>query len=140
MAGVLLCCLVCQALKGEPWVGSYSIVECVRHLLGQPLYCSAADAGLWVPAPPPTHDSAVSPCFHGCTGIPHHNLLLQIHLSTVNGSPHSGIAPQSLNSTSWLRHLPGDLCPCPGYVWLQQELSDSHSIWAATEQVFHSQP
>ena len=38
--------------------------------MGQPLYCSAADAGLWreamVMAPPPRHDSAVWPCFLGC--------------------------------------------------------------------------
>ena len=47
LCGVLLCILVHQSLKGEPWVGYYSIVQCIRHLMGQPLYCSAADAGLW---------------------------------------------------------------------------------------------
>ena len=56
-------------------MGSYSIVQRVRRLLGQPLYCSAADAGLWggamVLAPPPTHDSAVSLCFHGCLAFLH---------------------------------------------------------------------
>ena len=79
---------------------------------------------------PPTHDSAVSPCFHGClafsTGISNHSLLPHIPsvcLSTVNSSPHPGIAPQSLNSNSQLLRLPGDLCPYPGYVWLQQGLS-----------------
>ena len=35
----------------------YFVVQCIRHLMGQPLYCSAADAGLWereamVMAPP----------------------------------------------------------------------------------------
>ena len=44
---VLLCCSACQALKGAPWVGSYSAVQRIRHLTGQPLYCSAADAGMW---------------------------------------------------------------------------------------------
>ena len=44
---VLLCSLAHQSLKGAPWVGSYSVVQCVRHLMGQPLYCSAADAGVW---------------------------------------------------------------------------------------------
>ena len=40
--------------------------------MGQPLYCLAADAGVWrereamVMAPPPTHDSAVLPCSHSC--------------------------------------------------------------------------
>ena len=65
------------------------------------------------------------------TGISHHNLLPQmpsIHLSAVNSSPHPGIAPQSLNSSSQLLRLPGDQLSCPGYVWLQQGLSDSHSI------------
>ena len=65
------------------------------------------------------------------TGISHHSLLLQIpsiHLSAVNSSPHPGIAPQSLNSSSQLLRLPGDQFSCPGYVWLQQGLSDSHSI------------
>ena len=45
--GVLLCRSVCQALKGAPWVGTYSVVQCVRLLMGQPLYCSAANAGVW---------------------------------------------------------------------------------------------
>ena len=64
------------------------------------------------------------------TGISHHSLLPHIpliSLSTVNSSPHFGIAPQSLNSSYQLLHLPGDLHPCLGYVWLQG-LSDSHSI------------
>ena len=88
-----------------------------------------------VMAPPPTRASAVSPCFHGCllssTGISHHNLLPLIplvRLSAVNSSLHPGIAPQSLLSSSQLLRLIGDLRPCPGYIWLQQGLSDSHSI------------
>ena len=28
-------------------MGSYSVVPHIRHLIGQPLYCSAADAGVW---------------------------------------------------------------------------------------------
>ena len=59
-------------------------------------------------------------------GISHHSLLPHIpsiHLTTVNSSPCSGIAPQSPNSSSLPLHLPGDLCPCPGYVWLRQGLS-----------------
>ena len=62
-------------------------------------------------------------------GISHHNLLPHIpsiRLSTVNSSPHPGIAPQSLNSSSHPLRLIGDLCPIPGYVWLGQGLSDSH--------------
>ena len=26
---------------------SYSVVKCIRHLMAQLLYCSAADAGVW---------------------------------------------------------------------------------------------
>ena len=93
MHGVLLCCLACQAHRGAPWLGSYSVdwhvrhlkglpgwgptlVQCVRHMMGQPLYCSAADAVRWgergyVMALPTTCDSAVSLCFHGCLAFLH---------------------------------------------------------------------
>ena len=89
MPGVLLCCLVHQAprgptlggvllcrsghqsLKGAPWVGSCSVVQCLGCLMGQTLYvqllvlaCGAREA--MVMASPLTCDSAVSPCFHGC--------------------------------------------------------------------------
>ena len=139
--GFLLCRLACQALKGAPWVGSYSVVQCVRHLMGQSLYCSTADAGVWeergygqgstplawlnnvallpwLPGFPPqafptTVSSLTSPL---------------IRFSAVNSSPHPGIAPQSLNSSSQLLHLPGDLHPCPRYSCLQQGPSESHSI------------
>ena len=47
LPGVLLCRWVHQALKGAPWVGSYSVVQCIRRLSGQPLYCSATNAGVW---------------------------------------------------------------------------------------------
>ena len=47
-----------------------------------------------------------------CTSISHHDLphISSIHLSTVNSIPRPGIAPQSLNSSSQLLPLPGDLC------------------------------
>ena len=45
LPGVLLCCSAHQALKGAPWVGSYSVVQCIRHLMGQPLY-SGRNRGL----------------------------------------------------------------------------------------------
>ena len=87
-----------------------------------------------VMAPPPMGDSAVSPCFHGCLTFLHrhfHQNLLphipSVHVSTDNSSLRPGIAPQSLNSSSQLLRFPGDLLPCPGYVWLQQGLSESHS-------------
>ena len=47
-AGFLLYSLAHRSLKEAPWVGSYSVVQCPRvHLMGQPLYCSAVDAGMW---------------------------------------------------------------------------------------------
>ena len=75
---------------------------------------------------------ASSAAWLSSTGISHHNLLAHIplvHVSAVNSSPRPGIAPQSLKSSSQSLRLPGDLRPCPGYVWLWQGLSDSHSIW-----------
>ena len=76
LAGVLLCRSVRQALKGAPWVGSYSVVQCVRCLMGLPsivqlpmLVCRKRDT--MVMAPPLTRDSAVSPCFHGCPAFLH---------------------------------------------------------------------
>ena len=80
VTAVLLCRLVPRSLKGGHWVGSYSVVQCVRCLMGQPLYCSAASAGMWgereamVMAPPPTRDSAVLPCFHGCLALLHRHI------------------------------------------------------------------
>ena len=129
-----------QSLKGATWVGSYSVVQCIRCLMDQPLYCSAEDAGggereAMVMAPPPSvtqqYRLASMAAWLSSTSISHHNLLPHIpsiHLSAVNTSPRPGIAPQSLNSSSQLLHLPGHLCPCPGYVWLQQGLSDSFHL------------
>ena len=76
LTGVLLCKSAHQALTGAPWVGSCSVVQCIRCLMGQLLYCSAADVGLWGErgygdGSTPTRDSAVSPCFHGCLAFLH---------------------------------------------------------------------
>ena len=135
-AGVQLCRLAHQALKGAPWVGSYSVVQCIRRLMGHPLYCSGVGRErLWWGFHPPRMTQQYClvsmAAWLSSTGISHHNLLPHIPcicLSTVNSSSCPGIAPQSLNSSSQLLHLPGDLHPCPGYVWLEQGLSDSHSI------------
>ena len=122
-----------------PWLGSYSVVQ-TKHLKGQPLYGSAVNAGCgereaMVTLHPvhvtPQHRLASMAARLSSTGISHHSLLPHIPsvcLSTVNSSLLSGIAPQSLNPSSQPLHLPGDLHPCPGYAWLWQGLSDSHSI------------
>ena len=124
----------------HPWLGPYSVVQCIRPLMGQPLYCSVADAGVWeergygdgsTPHMTQQYRLASMASWLSSTGISHHSLLLLIlliHLSAVNSSPRPGIAPQSLNSSSQPLHLPRNLHTCPGYAWLQQGLSDSHSI------------
>ena len=131
LTGVLLCRLVHQADKGAPWVGSYSVVQCVRHLMGQPFYCSAADVGMCrersygdgsttLCVTQQYHLASMAPWLSS-TSISHHNLfphIPSICLSAVNSSPRPGIAPQSLNSNSQPLRLPGDLHSCPGYVWL----------------------
>ena len=131
----LLCSLAHQSLKRTPWVGYYSAVQCISRLRGQSLCYSAADAGMWaergygdVSTP-----YALSSCFHGCTTF------LQRHSSSQSLPSHplspSLCSPQQLSpwdcsTVSKLQFpavvFPGDLHPCPGYVWLWQGLFDSH--------------
>ena len=98
LAGILLCRSVCQALKGAPWVENYSVVLGIRHLMGQPLYCSAANAGVgaegeaMVMAPLSTRGSEVLPCFHGCPAFLHWRLNTMISSLTS----HCSISPQSI--------------------------------------------
>ena len=73
---------------------------------------------------PGMHDSVVLPCFHDCLAFLHRHFPPQsppshpLDLSlAVNSSPHPEIVPQTLCSSSQLLPLPGDLCPCLGYVW-----------------------
>ena len=42
-----LCSSVGKALRGNFCLGSYSVVQCIRYLTGQPLYGLAANAGVW---------------------------------------------------------------------------------------------
>ena len=106
MPGVLLYCLAHQAHRGAPWLGSYSVVQCVRRLMGQPLYCSAASADVWgkreatVMAPPPTRDSAVLPCFHSCLAFLHWHFPPQshpLHVGDLGSIPGSGKSPGEEN-------------------------------------------
>ena len=83
---LLLCRLAHQTLKGALWVGSYSILQRIRHLMGQPLYCAAAHAGMcrergYGDGSTPTCDSAVSSCFHGCLAFLHRRFPPQSHPS-----------------------------------------------------------
>ena len=98
--------------------------------MGQPLYCSAADAGSWGERGY-GDGSTLYTWLSSITLLPWlpsfspqafpttiSSLSSPWSVSTVNSSPHPGIAPQSLNSSSQPLHLPGDLCPCLGCVWL----------------------
>ena len=122
-------------------MGSCSVVQCVSHLMGQPLYCSAVDAGLWgkreaVVMAPPLH---VTQQYHLAsmaarlfsTGISYHSLLPLIpliSLSTVNSSPCPGIAPRALNSSSQLLPFQETRVPARHMYGFGQRLSDPHSI------------
>ena len=78
LPGVLLCCSRHQAHRRARLTGVSSVLWCLRGLMGQPFYCSAADSGMkreaMVMAPPTTRDSAVSPCFPGCPASLHRHL------------------------------------------------------------------
>ena len=142
VAAVLLCRSAHQALKGAPWTGPYSVVQCIRQVFDGPasllFSCWCWHVGrerLWLWLHPlrmtQQYRLASMAAWLSSTGISHYSVLPHIpsiRLSTVNSSPHPGIAPQSLNSSSQPLPLPGNLCPCPEYVWLRQGLSDSHSI------------
>ena len=134
------------------WGGSYSVAQCLRGLMGHfsivqlpMLPCRGPEA--MVMAPPPTRDSAVSLCFHGCLAFLHRYFLPQCPPShPPDPSLHSQQQPSRWGcSTLPKLQLPAAAPsrgphPCPGYVWLRQGLSDSLSIEAATDQLFHSQP
>ena len=90
-------------------MGSYSVVPCVRHLMGQPHYiiqlpmlaCGKRDA--MVMAPPPMPDSAVLSCFYGCLSFLHRHFPPQSCPSHALG--------QSLHNQQQL--LPWDCCTIP---------------------------
>ena len=89
---------------------SYSEVQCIRHLTGQPLYCSAADGGSGereaiAMAPPPMHDSAVSSCFHGCPAFLHR------HFPPQSPPPH----PLNLSLCSQQQPSPWDCSRIPKF-------------------------
>ena len=115
LAAVLLCRMVCQALKRAPWMGSYSVVQCVRRLFDGPASLLFSyphwyvEREAMVMAPPPMHDLAVSPCFHGCPAFLHRNFPLQsplshpLHLSLCNQQQPS---PRNCSTIPKLQLLP----------------------------------
>ena len=113
MPGVLLCCSCIRHIEGPSWLGSYSVDQHVRHLKGHPGWgptlelsvsgvCWASPSVVQLPmqacrgregvvmAPPPMHDLAVLPCFHGCLVFLHRHFPPQSLPSCPLGlSPHS---------------------------------------------------
>ena len=118
----------CLLLGRKVMTNLYSILKSRDITLSTKVLLVKAMVFPLVMAPPPCmtqqYRLASMAAWLSSKGISHWDLLPHIpsiHLSTVNSSPLPGIAPQSLNSSSQ------PLC-CLGYVWLQQGLSDSHSI------------
>ena len=83
---------------------SYSVVQCIRHLMGQPLYCSAADADVWGEKGYADGSSplgvtqqyrlASMAAWLSSIGISHHNHLLHIpwiHLSASTAALAQGL-------------------------------------------------
>ena len=133
LAGVLLCKLAHQSLKEHPgwgptlhfsasdicW-GSLSIVQLPMLVCGE--------REVMAMAPPLTHDSAVSPFFHGCLVFLHRHFPPQsppsppLHLRFCRKQQPSPWDCFTIPiSSSQPLHLPGDLCPCPRYVWLGKD-------------------
>ena len=158
MPGVLLCCLVHQAHREGPLVGvllSRSAHQPLKRDILVGSYCVVHWSGVWwaslsiiqlrmlvcgkreamVIALPPMHDSAVLPCFHGCLAFLHRHfppqsppscpLRLSLHSQQqalpCDCSTIPTLQPPAASPSRYLHH-------CPGYVWLQQGLSDSHSV------------
>ena len=96
----LLFCM--SGREGAPWLGSYSVVQCIRYLMGQPivqfLMLACGERKAMVMAPSPTCDSAVSPCFHGCLAFP-------INISSLT-SPQSASLQSTAALTLGLLHNP----------------------------------
>ena len=86
-------------------------------------------------APPPMHDLAVLPCFHGCQAFIHRHFPPQSPPShPLNPSLHSQQQPSPWDCSKIPKpQLPAatpskGLASLSGYVWLQQEVYASPSI------------
>ena len=94
-------------IEGLPWLGSYSVVQCLRRLMGLLFSCQCwrvwGRREAMVMALHTKHDSAVSPCFHGCLAFLHRHFPPQ--------SPPS--QPLNLFLRSQLQPSPGDCSTIP---------------------------
>ena len=136
-------------IEGPPLAGVLSVDWCIRHLKGQPGWGPTLQfsAGVWGEAMVVARDSAVSAGSRGCLAFLHRHFPPQSPPShPLNLSLHSQQPPLPWDCSRIPKlqlpalHLPWDLYPCPGFVWLWQGLSHSYSISAVTDQLFDSQP
>ena len=134
---VFLCCSVHSSTWRAPWWRSYSFVQWVRCLKGQPLCCSAASAGKWVKR----GYSDGSTLYGSLSSIVLPPRLpgfpSQAFLSQYTPSQYTPLRPSCLSQQQilpWdcytipMLQLPATvpsrgLGPCPQYGWLQQEFS-----------------
>ena len=124
-----------------PWLGSYSVVQFLIHLMGQTFYCSAADPGVWGER---AYGDGSTPyawlngiilllCLPGFpllafpTTISSLTYPSSVSLQSITFLA-LGFLHNPLNSSSQTLHLPGYQRFCLGYVWLHQGLFNSHSI------------
>ena len=151
LAGVLLCRLACQALKGAPWVGSYSVVQCVRCLRTSlsifQLLLQACVEREGMAMAPPLHVTPILPCFHGYVAFLHRLFPPQSPLShPLDPSLHSQQQPSPWNCST----IPKFPFPAAVPSRLPAYLSGlcmavARTVWfsfhlGATVQLFHSQP
>ena len=147
-SGVGCHCSAYQILKWPPWMGFFSIAQCIRHLkccslwclsllFSSQSWCLGRDRLQWWLHPLYVIQQfclAFMAVWLSSPGISHHNLLLHVlldHLPAGNSRPHPEISLQSLWSSSQPLHFLGDLHTCVGYVWLWQVLSMWFSFHSA---------
>ena len=96
MPGVCLCCSARQAHRGATLAGTllcssvHQVFDGPSSLLFSCRCWLVRDREATVMVPPPKHDSAVSPCFHGCLAFLHQHFPPQ--------SPPSHLLDPSLHS------------------------------------------
>ena len=137
-------------LKGAPLVVSYPVVQCVRSWWASlsivqlsMLVCGEREDIVMVP--PSTCDSAVLPCIYGSPTFLHRHFTPQSPLShPLNLSLHSQQQPSPWDCSTISKFQLLAAAPSRGPASLfgvyMAGLSDSHSIEAYTDQLFHSQP
>ena len=124
--GVLLCCLAHQAVRGPPWLGSFSVARCIRCVKGHLLqslsaaWLTCGEREALVMAPPlcvtQEHHPASLFAWLSFTNISYCELLPKVpsgHLPLVNNRLSLELLSNLCSSSQPLRFL-GYLCPIHG--------------------------